>query len=62
MFDDDFLGPVRRWREGDSYYAENDVVRIAWVYTDDPAKVGTFGWHGPQQIGVEYVARPKIKI
>jgi hypothetical protein len=49
------LGPVRHWQDGDIHYAENDFIRLAWVVTDDPAKVGTFGWHGPGQIGVEYV-------
>lgn len=54
----DYLGPVRRWQEGDIRYAENDWIRLAWVETDDPAMVGKFGFHGPDQIGVEYMARP----
>ena len=52
------MGPVHRWQEGDIMYAENDFILLTWVYTDDPSKVGTFGWHGPNQIYVEYIARP----
>lgn len=51
------LGPVRRWLDGDILYAENDFIRLAWACTGDPAKIGRFGWHGPKQIGVEYVGR-----
>ena len=55
------LGPVMRWMNGDIYVAENDFVRLAWAATDDPEQVGKFGWHGPQQIGVEYISREQAK-
>ena len=54
----EYLGPVNRWQEDDILHVENDFVSLAYVYTDDPAKVGTCGWHGRRQIWVEYIARP----
>ncbi len=52
------FGPIRRWQDGDVHYAENDFIRLAFVYTDDITQLGTGGWHGPDKIWVEYVARP----
>jgi len=49
-------GPVRRWKTGDILHAENDILRMAYVVTRDPEKVGTLGWHGPDQICVEYIS------
>ena len=57
----DALGSVKRWMDGDIYMAKNDFCSLAWAVTDDPAKVGSFGWHGPQQIGVEYVSADWVK-
>jgi len=53
----DFFGPVRRWKEGDIYFAENDWMRLAWAATDDPKMIGMCGWHGPREIMVEYCSR-----
>ena len=40
---------------------ENEIgILIAYVYTDDPDKVGTEGWHGPNKTWVEYIARPAL--
>lgn len=50
-------GPVRRWRDDHRiYWAENDWLRLAWARTDDPAKVGRLGFHGPEQVCVEYIS------
>ena len=49
------FGPTRRWLEGDILYTKNDFVQLAWARTDDPAKVGKLGYHGPQQVIVEYI-------
>lgn len=51
------LGPVKRWRDGDIIFVENDWIRMAYVETDDPSKVGTLGLHGPDRMCVEYIAR-----
>lgn len=51
----DPFGPVRRWREGDILYAENDWLRMAFVATDDESKWGKPDWYGPKQIGIEYI-------
>lgn len=58
------FGPVRRWREGDRYYAENDFVRMVYVVADDPEKAGNFGrlgLHGPDQMCVEFVTADVVK-
>lgn len=55
------LGLVRCWLEGDILYAENDFLKLAWAQTNDPEKFGKFGWHGPRQIGVEYVGPDEWK-
>lgn len=53
-------GIVKRWTdENGIHWAENDFIRLAWAYTNDPAKVGTFGWHGPDRVCVEYILAPK---
>jgi hypothetical protein len=53
------FGPVKRWTDEDGImWAENDFIRLAWAYTDDPGKVGKFGWYGPRQVCVEFIARP----
>lgn len=49
------FGPVRRWKEGDILYAENDLATMAYVETNDISKVGTGGFHGPKEIWVEYI-------
>ena len=46
--------PTRRWKEGEIYYADNGIVRLAYVIDADRA--GTEGWHGPKKIWVEYRA------
>lgn len=59
--DDEFakaMGPVRRWREGNILFAENDFIRGAYMVIDDQAKFeGLFGmgFEGPRQICVEYI-------
>lgn len=47
-------GPLRIWRTPDRIcWAENDFLRMAYVI--DPAKAGTEGWFGPNQIWVQYI-------
>lgn len=50
------FGKVRRWKDGDILYAENDAVLMAHVVTDDLTKLGQLAWHGPNKICVEYVS------
>ena len=49
-----YYGPPRKWKEGDILYAENEVVRMAYVVTDDLTKLGQMGWH--KDICVEYIS------
>lgn len=37
------FGPVKRWKEGDIYFAENSFLRMAYAVTHDRAKLGTVG-------------------
>lgn len=59
------LGPVRRWKEGDILYAENDFVRMAYVVTDDHEKLS--GWrlglhpYGDTEICVGYITHDQAK-
>lgn len=39
------FGPVRRWKEGDILFAENDWISGAFVVTDDREKIGQLGLH-----------------
>jgi hypothetical protein len=50
---------IERWWDGEILYVQNNFVRLAYAYTDNPAIVGTYGWCGPQEICVEYILRPK---
>lgn len=34
---------VKRWKEGDIYFAENTFLKMAYAVTHDKAKVGTIG-------------------
>jgi len=49
------LGPVREWWEGDIFHRSNDFFSLSLVFTDDPAKDGTNGFHGPREVCVEYM-------
>lgn len=57
------LGAVRRWKTGDILWAENELLRMAYVVTDNPTLVGTFAWHPHKDgvannaVGVEYISR-----
>jgi hypothetical protein len=50
------FGEVRRWKEGDVLWAENDFIRMAYAVTDDTDLVGSIGLHGPDQLCVEYIS------
>lgn len=53
----DINGPVRRWKDDHGiYWAENEWLRLAWAKTDDPAKEGSLGFHGPDEICVEFIS------
>lgn len=56
------FGRVRRWKEGDRLFAENDWFRGAYVVTDNRSKVGSMGLHGPDQICVEFISAEKGKL
>jgi hypothetical protein len=47
---------VKRWKTGDILWAENDFVRGVYVVASDPRKVGTLGFHGPDEICVEFIS------
>jgi hypothetical protein len=59
------FGPVRRWREGDVLFAENDWISAAYVATDDPEKLTGWrmGWHpyDGTEICVEYITPEQAK-
>lgn len=52
------LGPVRRWKEGNVLFAENDFIKMAYAVTKVPEKIGTLGWYGKGQnaICVEFIS------
>jgi hypothetical protein len=54
------LGSLRHWQEGDIHYAENALVKLAWVYTTDSDLDGKMGWYGPDQICVQYKLRKAV--
>ena len=49
------LGKTKHWTKDGIIYAENDIARVAYAGTTDRKKIGTLGWHGPDQICVEYI-------
>lgn len=53
------FGKVRRWKDGDRLWAENDWVRGVYVVTAEPDKVGSIGLHGPDQMCVEFISEDK---
>ena len=55
------FGEVRRWKEGDILWAENDIIRMCYVVAENDSMVGHEGWHGPQQIWVEYISPDMAK-
>jgi hypothetical protein len=52
----DVFGPIRRWRDGERLYAENDLVTMVYVVTEDVSKHG-LGLHGEDQMCVIYIPR-----
>jgi hypothetical protein len=56
--------PTRRWKDGDVLWAENDFCRIAYVPTDDPAKLAGWrmGLHGPEKLCVSYITLDQAKL
>lgn len=56
------FGKVYRWRVGDIFFAKNDWISMAYAVTDDPAKVGTVGLHGPEEMCVEFIGADKAKL
>lgn len=54
------FGPVKRWKDGDVLWAENDILLMAYVVTDDFAKVGTIGLHD-NRIYVEFINADQAK-
>ena len=46
---------ARRWKDGDVLFAESVWVRLAFIVSDDPEKIGTKGWHGDPPFCVEYI-------
>jgi hypothetical protein len=57
------FGPVRRWKDGERLWAENDFATVVSVATDDPAKLTGWrlGLHGPDQMCVGYITREEAK-
>ena len=50
------FGNVRRWRDGERLWAENDWVTMVYVVTDDTELVGSVGLHGEDQMCVEFIS------
>lgn len=52
-------GPVRRWKEGKILYAENDIMRAAFVVSQSKHMIGCVGWYGnpgEPQVWVEFIS------
>jgi hypothetical protein len=56
------FGPVHRWKDGDILRASNDWVSMAYVVADDPRKIGHMGWHGPDEVCVEYITQEQGRL
>lgn len=59
---DEVFGKVCRRKDGDILYASNEWVSMAYVVADDPRKIGHMGWHGPDEICVEYITPEQGKL
>lgn len=55
------FGPIRRWKEGDILWLENELAIIAYAVTDDPEKIGSLGLHGPDEMCVQYISIEQAK-
>lgn len=59
---DEVFGKVYRRRDGDILYASNSWVSMAYVVSADPRKIGHMGWHGTDEICVEYITPEQGKL
>ncbi len=50
------IGGVRRWKDGDILYAENDWLLMAYVVTDDVSKLDALKIHGPDEVFVQLIS------
>lgn len=51
----DVSGPIKRWRDGERLYVENDLVTMVYVATEDRSKHG-LGLHGEDKMCVIYIS------
>lgn len=54
------MSKVRRWKNGEIFYAENDFIRMAYTVTTDQTKLGTIGIQ--DDIFVEYINEQQAKL
>lgn len=54
------FGPVKRWKTGNVYWAENDFLKMAYAVTHEPDKLGTVGIQ--DEIFVEYISETQSRL
>lgn len=53
-------GNIKRWKDGDLLWAENDWVKMAYAVSGDPAKIGNIGIVGDTY--VEFITEKQARL